>query len=249
MIDWPEGEPVRLFRDCAIEARKLSVVAFEMSMRSEALHGIPRTVIHDGHVCYQEDEELVRLGEDYAIGVLGYPDMYKRDAQGNRIPLVVYDPAPAMTKVHMLRSLMPQTYNPGNVVNVDQKISGGVLVLTGNAKEVPALAPPAVEPAALAPEPVEREASNSAQVDTASDDDAATPRDDDSPLVADLKRRLREGVANPAPKAPVMIGKPSDEDEPMVAAPTLPQPQRRQFDGVEGIGEPKRPPGGYRTVG
>jgi hypothetical protein len=45
--------------------------------------------------------------------------------------------------------------------------------------------------------------------------DPREPRIEDSPLVASLREALRKGVRNPVPQRPVVIFKPSDEQERM----------------------------------
>jgi hypothetical protein len=243
MVDWPEGESPRLFRELAIQARKQSCVAFEQAMRSEVLHGIPRIVVEGGEVQYQLDPTFLGWTDDEMRALAFAPsERYLRDKDGQPMPLIVYDPAPAHLKIKMLTSLMPNTYGDRRTVDVNARINGGVLTIGAKPKEPLALAPPIEDD----DEPLDH-------------DDATRDRDTDSPLVRDLRKRLREGVRNPLPQGRGIVADPRDEDDgDVVRVPARPAPPRpgpagtgvppqRQFER-EGIGHGDVVPGGFKTA-
>jgi hypothetical protein len=84
-------------------------------------------------------------------------------------------------------------------------------------------------------------------------------RDSDSPLVADLRRRLRDGVRNPVPRAAVPIGRPADERngdggpvrddaDRSESAASRPVGPTHHVVEREGLGHGVPAPGGFKTV-
>jgi hypothetical protein len=130
VMSWPKDSEARPFHELVVEARRKNVIVFEAAMRSEALEGIPRVVLHDGEIQYQRDPRFVGWS-DADMVALGFDlsQRYLRDKNGNAIPLVVMDSAPAHLKIHMLKSLIPQTYGEKKTLDVNNRINGSVMVL------------------------------------------------------------------------------------------------------------------------
>lgn len=180
-VVWPEetAEPDYLHR-AVVLARRMYGVLLDGDTRS-LLAGTPRIVIENGKVCWEQDPLLLaqyKNAEEAAImGIDDWP--YKHTPDGARIPLVVVDPLPASARIHLLRSLLPNIYNPESREAVTathrHEVSGVLEVAT-----------PAPQPAAPG---------------------ATAPAIGNSPsaLRADLQRRLAElranGPEHPRPNA------------------------------------------------
>jgi hypothetical protein len=172
LVSWPEGEPPRQFVELVALARRYWSVKWEAQLRDELSQGIPRTVIHDGAIQYRKMDPR-KYEEWLALGLVDEGDDWERDKHGQRIPLVVYDAAPAHLKIRGADHLLG--WSETKKLDVSQRISGGVLVM---------------------------KRPNSSD-------------ENESELVRDLRRRLADleanGPKNPSPRAPVPVGRPSDE--------------------------------------
>jgi hypothetical protein len=207
LVSWPEGEPPRQFVELVALARRYWSVKWEAQLRDELSEGIPRTVIHDGEIQYRKMDPR-QYQEWLALGLVDEGDDWERDKHGRRIPLVVYDAAPAHLKIRGADHLLG--WSETKKLDVQQRV-GGVLVI--------------------------KRPNN-------------TPDESESELVRDLRRRLADleanGPKNPSPRAPVPVGRPSDEPRndppahgarPMPDNRTLPAPAYvRADDRAEGNG-------------
>ena len=84
---------------------------------------------HHGQPVFEEDEELVRFGEDFVKNVLGLPDMYRRDENGNRVIATRIEYAPAQLIETYARANMPGVYGNKSEVTMKGQVSLGVTTI------------------------------------------------------------------------------------------------------------------------
>jgi hypothetical protein len=194
-LAWPDpnGTPI-WFHDGIVLARQMQCAAFEAVLRRDVTNGTPRVLrTPDGMPVWEVDPLAVsqwKNAEDaYALGgIVDWP--YVHDQQGARIPVTVYDQAPAALRQHAARSLLAG-YNPQTSVDVNTKHSGGVMIVRATRQGADTAPPYARSKMASEVAPM-------------------------SPLKADLLKRLEDlranGPANPKPSAPIQVfGRPSDD--------------------------------------
>lgn len=201
-------------------AARMHAHIVEATARKLAHEGHEEIVTYQGRICYVEDEEKAKYPNDPDMWEMidGARDIYKRDEDGHRVPLTIkHKPSDQLISL-VLRGHFPTTYGTQNV-NVDVTHSGGVKVIG-----VPAGAKPKQEPRIQAPaadrlaeirarrngQTVDAEFTETPAEPAATAEpvkDASAPRPGDSPVVAELRARLRElqerGPTNPHPKGPV----------------------------------------------
>jgi hypothetical protein len=144
----PQGEPV-WFHQAVIDARKMHAVYLESLVRDEVTNGIQEMVVHQGALQWELDRRYVGLSaEDLAFLEIPESARYlrKRNAKGELevVPLTLKSRLPAHLAIRTLSSLLP-SFREHSTVDVNQKISGGVLILGG------AEAAKVVQPAQPAP--------------------------------------------------------------------------------------------------
>jgi hypothetical protein len=125
LVSWPEGEPPRQFVELVALARRYWSVKWEGQLRDELSEGIPRTVIHDGAIQYRKMDPR-KYKEWLALGLVDEGDDFERDKHGQRIPLVVYDAAPAHLKIRGADHLLG--WSETKKLDVQQRV-GGVLIM------------------------------------------------------------------------------------------------------------------------
>jgi hypothetical protein len=124
------GEKNLTFKKAMNMARKCATVSIiSQSLEERVLNGTLEEVFHHGQPTWVEDEELVLFGEKFALDVLGMPDMYKRDADGNRIVRTRRVPAPAQLVAEFARANMPGVYGTRSEVTMRGQVNLGVTVL------------------------------------------------------------------------------------------------------------------------
>jgi hypothetical protein len=124
-------------------ARNMWRIKFDATLREDVERGTPRTVIHDGEIVWEKDPALLaEWGGDTPDakeraeifgGVFDYPYKHRLNDQGKqeRVPLVVYDSAPAALRQHAARSLLPEFNPPENRSQVTTH-GGAVLIIGPN---------------------------------------------------------------------------------------------------------------------
>jgi hypothetical protein len=178
LVRWPDADDASIqFAEAVKLARKRFTVLFESQMRSEVVNGIPRVVIHNGEVQYQKDSRFIGWSDEEMIA-LGFSlhERYLRDADGNAVPLVVHEAAPAHLKIHVSRALIPQTYGDHRSVAVDvnARVRSSVMVIGAKREPEPKVIEHASEPA------------------QAIEGDPLAPVKGDRPDILELKRMARE---------------------------------------------------------
>lgn len=123
LIAWSEATAY-FHEHCAV-AFRMNVALIESRARELALRGFEEPVVFQGRLSYVEDETLVGL-DDAALAILGLPDRYKRDAQGNRIPLTVHRKPSDQLVLKMLAAHFPRTYGERVEVNSTNMIAVAV---------------------------------------------------------------------------------------------------------------------------
>jgi hypothetical protein len=191
LIRWPDPEGAEInFAAGIVLARSMQCAAFEATLRRDVTQGHPRVLrTPAGEVIYEQDHKLIAQWEgdaDAARTIGGIADpFYVHDQDGARVPVIVFDPAPAMLRTHLARSVLGPQFNPGTNVSIDNRVSGVMTISKATAQGSP---PPY---ARQKPE-------------------MASPAD--TPLRQDLLKRLADlrangGAANPRPThQPVYTG-------------------------------------------
>jgi hypothetical protein len=141
LVAWPDKKARKIqFCDAVVLARRLHKVKMDATIRSACDVGIPEVQMHDGAVLYEKDAALLaEWGDDKEAaerigGVIDFPYKHIINEQGKRerIPLVLYRPAPAALRQHVIRSLIPSEFNPPEHRVTSTEHSGSVLILNAN---------------------------------------------------------------------------------------------------------------------
>jgi hypothetical protein len=160
-LRWPDPEGAEIwFHDGIVVARQMQCATFEATLRRDCTIGTPRILRQqDGALVYEVDHKAIADWEGDAdaakrIGGLHDP-FYLHDQHGARVPVVVFDPAPAALRQHVARSVLPG-FNPSDRKEIDAKHSGGVMIVKATRQGDPpkALPPYARERAGLTAEPL-----------------------------------------------------------------------------------------------
>lgn len=145
LVAWPDRElkeKIQLVEGIAL-ARRLHKVKMDSNIRSAVSEGIPEIQMHDGEVLYEKDAALLaewgdgpeaKEAAERIGGVKDFPYKHRMNEEGKleRIPLVLYRPAPAALRQHVIRSLLPSEYNPPEVRSISTEHSGAVLIMGAN---------------------------------------------------------------------------------------------------------------------
>jgi hypothetical protein len=144
VFEW--GGVVDWFTNHIRTAMRASVLEIEATARNNCL-GTFEPVYFQGRKSWQEDEKLVGV-DDETLAILGLPDRYKRDRDGNRIQNVVMRPGSPQLVSFMLKSQGGKAYADKRSVEHTGNLSVGVSVL--NDRPPSRIAPPATPPAQVA---------------------------------------------------------------------------------------------------
>jgi hypothetical protein len=230
VVGWPdEDDPPMAFGDALKAARKIQALSYESAIREACHLGTVR--YHDGRPVYELDERIVMAGDADAdketlMLLWGQPHPYLVQ-DGHLVP--VRDMVPAALTTKMLTSLLPGQYAETQTTNINVVDSGGVLRL---GLKKPAEPSPCLAAAVEPPSPpidaefttIEPTGDESPVDDTPLAEpqgtplrdmpepqpDISEPRPGDSPLVAALRQKLREGPRNPRPSHAVHGTVPDD---------------------------------------
>jgi hypothetical protein len=224
--DFPtEGcEPV-LFREGVQIAKAMCLAAWDLQIRNEVRDGIPRMAMTDKGPVWLEDERIIlELGPNPDPELIylyfGQRDTFLRQpnpetGELERVPRIVMDPCPAHLKIHALKSLMPDTFNPIDHRQIDANISEVSVshLIVGN-------------------KPVAKQENEMSHSELVAD------------LKQRLAELEAHGPKNPRPERPVFVGKPEDEPPekqkrpsnihgaPMVALPPPTREDRGEQDHI-----------------
>lgn len=137
---WPddseESRPL-YFHEAMEISRKIHGLNLDADQR-EDLGGMERPVIEGGKFQYVVDELAIAQwdNKEDAERIGGYVDWpYAHDERGARIVLTVREHVPAALKIQGLRAIMGDIWNVAEKREVDTNVSGGVMVLHGDAQE------------------------------------------------------------------------------------------------------------------
>jgi hypothetical protein len=117
-LDYMGRENVSFGQAMGMARNVMKVITVGRTLEDYVLNGRRTEVWHHGEPQYLEDEALVALGRDYAIDVLGYPDLYKRDENGNRIIRTRVEYAPAALIEKYAAANMPAVYGSKSELTV-----------------------------------------------------------------------------------------------------------------------------------
>lgn len=177
----------------------MKAVTVGRTLEDYVLNGRRVEVWHHGRPQFEEDEELVKLGEDFVRDVLGLPDMYKRDLNGNRVIATRVEYAPAQLIEKYASANMPGVYGNKSEVTMKGQVSLGVTTI-GTQRPLP----PEVE-ARMAGEQVTETVKLAPTTDTAEryepeqeTADTVTPPEPER-VIRDVPSE-REKIAPPTPK-------------------------------------------------
>jgi hypothetical protein len=107
VLDYMGREGVTFGQAMAMARNVMKAVTVGRTLEDYVLNGRRVEVWHHGAPQFEEDEELIALGEEFCRDVLGLPDMYKRDPNGNRLIRTRVEYAPAQLIETYARANMP----------------------------------------------------------------------------------------------------------------------------------------------
>jgi len=140
---WPDDAEEATRPMYFFEALELSRKIWTLNLHAdtcETLNGLERPVIEGGK--FQHVIDLKAIAEwdnkEDAEKIGGYVDWpYAHDAEGARIVLTVKEHVPAQLKIQGLKALLGEIWNVPEKREIDSQVTGGVLVLHGNAEPAP----------------------------------------------------------------------------------------------------------------
>jgi hypothetical protein len=148
MVEWQNQ--TMTFKKAMQAARDvMKAVVVTQSLESYVARGRVSEIYHGGQPSFLEDEELVQLGEPFWRDVLGYPDCFKRDADGNRIIRTRIEYAPAALIEKFAASAFPRVYSDKSELTLRGNVALGVSTIG-----VRAPLPPNVQAQLASAEPV-----------------------------------------------------------------------------------------------
>lgn len=116
----------------------MKAVTVGRTLEDYVLNGRRVEVWHHGRPQFEEDEGLVKLGEAFVRDVLGLPDMYRRDDNGNRILATRVEYAPAQLIEKYASANMPNLYGNKSEVTMRGQVALGVATIAGPQRPIPA---------------------------------------------------------------------------------------------------------------
>ena len=255
-IEWPTGSgETEWFHRLIARARSMYKVQFELAIRQEALPiseggGVERILTDANGIVYRKIDPI-KLAD--MVQFLGHnpADVWERDKDGNRIPEIIREPAPAHAKIHVSRALLPE-YGDHRSLTINGTVQHGVISVPGRPQR-PALAAPAtsdVQNGGGRPQEPEPDDPNETELSKLLRKLDAMPQ---TPMVLDFKRMAIERAANgpqrrgirPAPSTSRPDDPPERTGDGRPAAKPYVSPEARS----EGIGRGTVPPGGARISG
>jgi hypothetical protein len=208
LIDWPEGDEPIQFVEAVALARKRHVALFEAQLRNEVTEGIPEVQIKDGAIVWELDRKWVGVSDDIMklCGLDPVYHRYRRDKDGNAIPLVLATAAPAHLKIHVSRGLMPNLYGDHRTLDINAHHGGAVQVIHRRPVQQQVASPvrQAIEKAAIADDAADDDHVEAAPSVMPPDVTDSAPLD--RPDIAELKRLVAERNAKLATPAPAQPG-------------------------------------------
>jgi hypothetical protein len=128
LLRWPTDseQDEKQFIDHVASAKLYWRSKWESQLRSELSEGIPRVIVHEGEVQYKKLDPILHR-DLVELGVIDKEDIWERDDKGQRIPLTVMDAAPAHLKIRGAEHMLG--WREVRTVDVNQKISGGVMII------------------------------------------------------------------------------------------------------------------------
>jgi hypothetical protein len=201
-------------------ARKVSLHSVVSQAEHRSLVGHEEAVFYQGRPMWKEDESLVSL-DDETLALLGYPDRYQRDANGNRIQLTLHVQPPVALVLAIAAANFPAVYGDKRVITVNQKSSIGVTVMKTDYRK-PLAAPQPVEVLtdqkmitdAVVQDVIDEEIAEAILEDDAEDHDDGADTQDDAEDVAPA----------PAPRPPTTTARPPTTTAKPTPAPSGPNP-------------------------
>jgi hypothetical protein len=128
VLNWPnDSDEPRQFIDLVATAKLYWRSKWESQLRSELSEGIPRVIVHEGEVQFRKLDPI-KYRDLLELGCIDKDDIWERDENGQRIPLVIYDAAPAHLKIRGAEHLLGWREGP-KTLDINQKISGGVMII------------------------------------------------------------------------------------------------------------------------
>jgi hypothetical protein len=160
--DFPNDGDCMSFAAASKLARKMHALILDATLREEATLGFEKPIIFNGEFIYKKDLRFVGW-DDQEMLALGFrlDDRLLRDKKGLPIVATYREPAPAAVRIRAAAAVLPNIWGEHRSVDLTQRISGGVTVLSGTPIDVdsqPAqlsLPAPDEEPIAIEHEPVE----------------------------------------------------------------------------------------------
>lgn len=167
--------------------------------------GVKTTLTYQGHVCYKINPDWLDEGMRFILG-LGEGDKYLRDKDGNMIPETIVQPPSTDLALALMAAHQPKIYGKRSTVDVNQNVSGGVMVVGGPKQPAQIAAPlpmlqEVVQEAEQEPERVPSDDPDLSVSDTDPAEPQDAPVDDDDDDIVPATAELNTGprIAEPTP--------------------------------------------------
>ncbi|WMT75074.1 hypothetical protein [Bradyrhizobium sp. Ash2021] len=129
VLDYMGRQNITFGQAMAIARNVAKAIIVSRTLESYVAEGRRCEVWHHGRPQFEEDESLVALGEEFVRDVLGLPDMFKRDLNGNRIIATRVEYAPAQLIEKYAASNLPAVYGNKSEVTMKGQVSLGVTTI------------------------------------------------------------------------------------------------------------------------
>lgn len=136
------GDILGFFHEHVRAAMKNSVIEMEATARHHSIHGTQTQVYFQGRPQFQIDEKLETL-DDETLKICGYPDRYRRDGNGQKVPCMIWSPPSPQLVAFMLKGHAPKTFGDKRSISVDGRVTLGVQQVRDRRLDPPMPAPPA----------------------------------------------------------------------------------------------------------
>jgi hypothetical protein len=139
--DWPAEGDATWFDKGVKQTRVMHALNLDSDERDTLSHS-ERHVVEGGKICWTPNPVIAAhaLSMDdfeweFFYGNRPRSDIWQRDQNGGLIPLMVKQEQPAQIRIHALRALLADLWNPPERREVDTKLSGGVYVIGQQKRE------------------------------------------------------------------------------------------------------------------
>lgn len=173
-----EGNEIKYLHQHIKDAINMSIEEIESAARGRARHGVWTVSKFQGRTVWRVDPELEAMDPEVRA-ILGYKDCLLRDENGQPVPELNWTP-PSTDLTLALLSAYSRRFRRTSQVNVDvrNQVSGGVMLLNGNAPQAKTITHQAALPLveileSAEPEPVAHAGDADADIEDVETDEPA----------------------------------------------------------------------------